>query len=161
MTDFSKQLRFIAGCNDEKQLRALINNAKAQGAGAVSEAAFRKLISIVPGERPGTVEHDFWQTLFAFEHILSDERGKTTRLSRTRQKVGRVGVVKILADWAVGATDSDGFKMLLERKLPELTGEAIVLRHPDSFDEETRAAAARRLTKAGVDVVAMRPGQDG
>jgi hypothetical protein len=152
MNDFSKQMRFIDHCSDEKQLRALIKNAKTGGAVEVAAAAFRKLISLVPSEKPGTLEHDFWQTIFAFEHILSEERGRTTRLSRTRQKVGRVGVVKTLEDWALGAVDSDGFKMLLERKLPELTCEAIVLRHPTHFDGSTRDAAARRLEKAGVNV---------
>ena len=54
------------------------------------------------------------QTIHAFEHILSEERGKTTRLARTRQKVARVGVVQTLQDWATSAKSTDGFTMLLE-----------------------------------------------
>jgi hypothetical protein len=119
---------------------------------AIADAAFRKLISVLPSEEPGTVEHDFWQTVHAFELALSEERGRITRLSRTRQKVARVGVIQTLKDWALSNTETDGFRMLLERGMPELTGEAIVLRHTQHFESEVVAAAKRRLESAGVDV---------
>ncbi len=73
------------------------------------------------------------------------------RLSRTRMKIGRVGEVKTLADFANATKETQGFEMLMERGMPELTGEAIILRHPEDFDDETRAAAAARLEGAGVD----------
>ena len=66
----------------------------------------------------------------AFEYTLSEERGKNTRLSRTRQKVAKAGVVQTLSDWAAGSQETKGFRMLLERGMPEFTGEAITLRHP-------------------------------
>ena len=39
--------------------------------------------------------------------------------------------------------------MLIARGYPELTGEAIVLRHKDQFTEDVVAAADRRLQEAG------------
>lgn len=152
MADYSKILEFIGRCDDAGQLKALLKNAQQKGASAVTEAAFRKLIAIVPSERPGTVEHDFWQTVHAFEYSLSEERGKTTRLSRTRQKVGRAGVIQTLKDWALSNNETDGFKMLIDRGMPELTGEAIVLRHPEHFTPDELLAARKRLSDAGVDV---------
>jgi hypothetical protein len=110
---------------------------------------------VLPKEKPGTVEHDFWQTIHAFKHVLSEERGKTTRLARTRQKVARVGEVQTLQDWATSAKSTDSFEMLLERNMPELTGEAIVLRHARRFAAEVVAAARQRLETAGVDIVAL------
>lgn len=152
MVDQSKILAFIAQCQDPNKLKSLIKNARDRGHTALADAAFRKLISLVPSERPGTVEYDFWQTVIAFEYVLTEERERTTRLSRTRQKVARVGVVQTLTDWALSDKETDGFRMLLERGMPELTGEAIVLRHPDTFDQQARIAAGRRLAAAGVDV---------
>jgi hypothetical protein len=151
MADHSKIIAQIQKCTDPKKLKAWIHNAKIAEADEVAEAAFRKLISIVPEEAPGTVEHDFWQTINAFELTLSDERGKTTRLNRTRQKVERVGVCQTLTDWALSKKRTEGFEMLLERGMPEYTGEAIVLRHPINFKEDVRSAAKRRLQEAGLD----------
>lgn len=156
MKDHAKILALIESCDDSEKLRLWITNARKKGEDGVAEAAFRRLIAVLPKEKPGTIEHDFWQTIFAFEHALSEERGKTTRLARTRQKVARVGEVQTLKDWALSSTKTDGFAMLLERNMPELTGEAIVLRHANSFDTEVVAAASRRLEEAGVDVGSLR-----
>lgn len=153
--DLSKILDFISRCDDAVKLRLLIKNAKAQNNGVVESTAFRRLIALVPSAQPGSVEHDFWQTIHAFEESLSEERGKTTRLMRTRQKVQRVGVVKTLQDWAVDKKETDGFAMLLARGMPEMTGEAIVLRHPAHFDEETRAKARTKLENAKVDISSL------
>lgn len=115
MVDPSKMLAFVAQCDDVGKLKSLLKNARDRGESALADAAFRKLISLVPSERPGTVEHDFWQTIHAFEYILTDERERTTRLSRTRQKIARVGVVQTLRDWALSDKETDGFRMLLDR----------------------------------------------
>jgi len=152
MADHSKILAFVAGCNDASKLKTLIKNAKKGGQHDVEEAAFKKLISLVPSEERGTVAHELWQTILAFEHILSEERGKTTLLARTRQKLSRVSAEQTLADWALGDSETKGFAMLLERNLPELTGEAIVLRHAEEFDPSVVDAARSRLVEAGVDV---------
>ncbi len=152
MTDASKVLVAISKCDDPGRLRTFIKNAQNKHENGIADAAFRRLISLVPSEEFGSVEHDFWQTVNAFEYALSEERGKTTRLARTRQKVGRVGVIETLKDWALSDKKTKGFEMLLERGMPELTGEAIVLRHPDKFDQNVRDAARARLTDAGVDI---------
>lgn len=158
MDDTTKILAFIAQCEDAEQLKSIIKNAKAHQQTKVADAAFRRLISLVPAEQPGTVEHDFWQTIHAFEFALSDERGKTTKLNRTRQKVARVGVEQTLIDWALRGSETDGFKMLLERGMAELTGEAIVLRHEARFEPSVVAAARKRLLDAGVNISAASAG---
>ena len=152
MPDHSKMLALIAASEDEGKLRTWIANAQKEKQKDIEDAAFRRLIHILPKEAPGTVEHDFWRTIHAFEHMLSEERGKTTRLARTRQKVARVGEIATLRDWALGNKSTDGFTMLIERNMPELTGEAIVLRHDDRFEANVVAAARKRLEEAGVDV---------
>jgi hypothetical protein len=161
MTDNSKILTFIEQCEDADKLKSLVKNARKNtldaGAAMVADAAFRKLISLVPSEAPGTVSHDFWQTVHAFEYVLTEEREKTTRLTRTRQKVARIGVVQTLKDWALSRSETEGFKMLLERNMPELTGEAIVLRHPAHFEPDVLIAARRRLIDAGVDITTLSP----
>ena len=150
--DLDRMLEFIGSCEDPEQLRMVVENARKRGGTDLADAAFRRLVTILPSEEPGTVEHDFWRTVFTFEHVLTEERGRSTRLTRTRQKVNRVGVHQTLIDWALGKTESEGFTKLLERGLPELAGEAIVLRHQDGFESEVVSAAQARLEAAGVDV---------
>jgi hypothetical protein len=55
----------------------------------------------------------------------------------------------------MSAMSTDGFAMLLERNMPELTGEAIVLRHAHRFGADVVAAARRRLQAAGIDVATL------
>ncbi len=150
MVNNAAMLVSISKCDDPEMLRSWITNARKKGDQEIIAAAFRRLISIVPNEKPGSVEHDFWQMVNAFEFALREERGKTVRLSRTRQKVKRDGVIETLKDWATKANETSGFKMLIDLGMPEYTGEAIVLRHPEKFDSETIAAAQRRLAGAGV-----------
>ncbi|HUV32974.1 MAG TPA: hypothetical protein VMW31_05330 [Devosiaceae bacterium] len=145
-------LRAIETMQDAKALRAYMVNAKRLGADEVYQAAFRKLMSILPEEKPGSIEHDFWSTIHAFEQTLTEERGKTTRLTRTRQKVQRVGVKETPIGFATNATSIQGFDMLIERGFPELTGEAIVLKHRGQFSDEVVEAARNRLRRVGVDV---------
>jgi hypothetical protein len=155
MSNHQRILDLVAACDDPEKLRTWIANARRGGQPAIADAAFRRLIAILPQEEPGTVEYDFWQTVHAFEHVLTEERGKTTRLARTRQKVARVGEIATLKDWAVSTKSADGFAMLIERNMPELTGEAIVLRHADKFDISVVTAARGRLEEAGVNLAAL------
>ena len=87
--DPSRMLEFVSSCDDPEKLRVIIENARRRGATELADSAFRRLVSILPSEQPGTVEHDFWRTVHTFEHVLTEENGRTTRLSRTRQKVHR------------------------------------------------------------------------
>jgi hypothetical protein len=147
-----KILAFVERCEDPGHLESLIRNATKLGNKVVVEAAFRRRISLVPDQSPGSVEHDFWQTVQAFECSLTEERGKTVKLSRTRRRAAEVGVVQTLRDWTAGPQEVAGFKSLLERGMPEFTGEAITLRHPEHFEPEMLEAARQRLTVAGVDL---------
>lgn len=145
----------LASMTDPAGIRQLRRNALQMGSEVVAEAAFRRLVDILPDETPGTVEHDFWRTIHAFEESLTQERERTTRLSRTRQKLGRVGIIKTLEDFATSKAPAEGFSMLIERNLPELTGEAVILRHSDRFEDRIVEAARARLVEAGVDVAAL------
>ncbi|EKE45517.1 hypothetical protein OCGS_0607 [Oceaniovalibus guishaninsula JLT2003] len=142
---------------EPERIRALMANARRLNVPEVYNAAFRRLVDVQSEAEPGTVAHDFWRTVHAFEQMLKEERGKTIRLTRTRQKIARVGEVRTLADFADATKETQGFEMLIARQMPELTGEAIILRHPDDFDDKTRDAAAARLSSAGVDPAQFTP----
>lgn len=149
MTREENALAYVNGTDDKKGLESLIENAKRLGYPKVEEAAFRRLISLHPEYEPGSIDHEFWSMVMAFEYVLTEERGRTTRLGRTRPKALKVGVVKTLEDWAKNKKVTDGFEMLKEREILDLSGEAIVIRHPDEFAPEVVEAAKRRLESVG------------
>ena len=82
-------LAFVASRDDLEKLRAIEGNARKRDADAPADAAFRGRVSVLPSERPGTVEHDRWRSVHTLEAVRTGERGRTTRLARTRRKVGR------------------------------------------------------------------------
>ena len=138
----------IPAMDDADGLRILMGNAKDQQSTNVFNAAFRRLMDVLPGEAPGTVDHDFWRSTFVYEELLSEKNGKKTLASRIRQKVKRLGVSKTIEDLASAKSESDGFKMLIQRGMPELTAEAVVVRHADRFSPAVVEAARSRLAAA-------------
>lgn len=139
-----RALSFISTCTDPQKLKQLAANARSRGSGEVEIAALRQLYSVMPSSEPGTLEHDVWQSVYALEGALSTERGKTTLLSRTRQKLARDGELKTVSDLVTGKP-SEGFEMLLVRGMTELSFEAVALRHASRFDAVALEAARERL----------------
>ncbi|KQS49497.1 hypothetical protein [Sphingomonas sp. Leaf198] len=144
LTDISRALALITDCSDPEKLKKMAANARRLGETDIERAASLKLYSVMPSAEPGTLEHDVWRSIYALEGALKDERGKTTMLGRTRQKVARDGEAKTVADLVRG-TPSDGFRMLMERDMEDHTFEAVALRHRNRFDDDILAAASARL----------------
>lgn len=154
MTDSAvdRAMRMIEHSSDPKALRQIAANARGKGELAVARAAELRLYAVLPSEEPGTFEHDVWQSIHALEGTLTAERGKTTRLGRTRQKIARVGELDTIRDLVLGAKPSEGFFMLIERRMDDLTFEAVALRHPDRFDEAVLESATARLKSVEISV---------
>jgi hypothetical protein len=144
----SKMLGFVALCAEPEKLRQIAKNAEARGVPELAKAARLRLYEVLPAEQPGTFEHAVWQSIYALEDVLKQERGKTILLARTRQKIARQGEVQCVADLVCGPP-SDGFQMLLDRKMLDLSFEAVALKFPDKFDEVALDAARQRLNAVG------------
>lgn len=91
-------MQTIESSTDPKKLRQIGINARGKGELAVARAADLRLYAILPAEEPGALEYDVWQNIHALEGSLSNERGKTTRLARTRQKADAVDHARNLLD---------------------------------------------------------------
>lgn len=152
MSDRPRILASIDRCDDPAKLRRFMKNAQQRGEEDIYHAAFQRLISVQPSAQVGTVAHDVWRTIYAFEELLKEERRRTVRLSRTRQKIQRDGEVKTAIDLTLKADPSDGFHMLKDRGMLELSFEALVVARAEHFPNNVVDAAHARLKSHDMDI---------
>jgi hypothetical protein len=145
-------VKSISEYTDRTHLRNLMANAKRLKRDDIWREAFRQLCSLDGIDQTDPLHRDFYQTLAAYEQLLTKKNGRTTSASRTRQKLKNKGVVQCLEDWAVGSTPTEGFELLIKNDLMELTGEYLVLKYPDRFSPKAVAAARVRLELRGVEL---------
>lgn len=136
--------------DNPNDLRSLMANAKRLGEHDVYWQAFRRLCVLEGIDQTDPLNRDFYETLAAYEELLTEKNGRTTRANRTRQKLKNKGVIQCLEDWAVNPAPTQGFALLIENGLAELTGEYLVLKYPDRFSEKAVKAARSRLQRHGV-----------
>ncbi len=135
----------ISGYTDPAALRTLMENAKRLGRDDIWREAFRRLCSLEGATQTDPLHRDFYETLAAYEYLLSRKNGRATRASRTRLKLKSKGVVQCLEDWALSKTPTEGYELLVANGLAEMTGEQLVLKYPEQFSADAIAAAKARL----------------
>lgn len=143
--DYTKVLETIATCKDVSKLNNYIDNATRKNVAIVREAAMRQLESLTPNHETGTLEHDFWKTIRTYERVLHEDEKTTVSLFKTRKEAETEGIEKTLSEWVLNKSHGWVFNILVELGKPELTGESVVLRHPDKFEESIIEAAHERL----------------
>jgi hypothetical protein len=95
---------------------------------------------------------DFYETLAAYEQLLTEKNGRNTPATRTQQKLANKGVYLSLIEWTRGKIETNGFALLVEAGLPEYTGEYLVARYADRFPRDVLRLAQERLEKYDVQV---------
>ncbi|RWL95232.1 hypothetical protein [Mesorhizobium sp.] len=136
---------------DPVKIRNLMKNARAKDRLDIVLRCQVRLAQLAGRQYQDQLEREFWTAVHVAEEFATAKNGKTTKLSRTRQKERRVGVVQCLIDWALDSDTTEGFRMLCAAQRPELTGEAIVVRHRGRFDEVVVAGAEGKLRQNGID----------
>ena len=136
---------------DAKQLRTLMKNARDREREDVRDLAFRQLCAIGGANVEIDLAPDdplarrYWEALTAAEELKTEERGRTTRLQRTRNKMAKVGIVQTMSDLALKSPPSDGFHILVDGGMPQLVFEYVIVEFPDRFPADVVAASRARL----------------
>lgn len=150
MTEAEKKaLAHIATETDPEALLGVARNARGKSP-AVEKAALRRLAEVSAKHAPGTVEHACWQMVHAVEALRRLNGRKVARMNRMRAKIEKDGEIGALEYCALNKTV--GFGEMMDYGTPELTAEAIVLRHQRHFSPAALAAARMRLGDAGVQL---------
>ena len=148
MYDVSK-LKTLDDC------RTVMQRARDRDLSDVYNAAFKRLCELIGNANDDPSDplvRDFYETLAAYEQLLTEKNGRTTAASRTRQKIDNKGVHQSLIEWTRGKAETNGFKLLVEKGLPEYTGEYLVLRYANRFPEDVVALARSRLAAHGITI---------
>jgi hypothetical protein len=135
------------------ECRTVMARAKERNRDDVYKAVFRRYCVLVDNENEDPADplvRDFFETLAAYEQLLTEKNGFTTIASRTRQKIKNKGVHQSLVDWTNGRVETNGFALLVEAGLPEFTGEYLVTKYASRFPEDVIALAQERLLKYGI-----------
>jgi hypothetical protein len=119
---------------DEDKLRNWMANAKRLGRDDIYRAAFRQLCRIERRDFHDPLAAEFAGVMRALEEALTQEAGKTRRLSRTRQKLKRAGVRQTLADLALKPQPSIGFLKLIEFGMADMSAESLILKYRTEFE---------------------------
>lgn len=138
----------VSAYTDPEALRTLMANAKRLGRIDVWREAFRRLCTLEAADHDDPLQRDFHETLAAYEFLLSEKNGRTTRAGRTRLKLKSKGAVECLRDWVMSKEVPEEFVLLVGNGLPELTGEQLVMKYADRFEPDVVAAATARLASA-------------
>lgn len=139
----------IARLTDTRALRNVMENARRLKRDDVYWQAFRRLCSLEGMRYDDPLERDFYDVLNAYEELLTARHGRTTKATRTRQKLASKGIEQCLIDWALGHP-TDGFKLLIDNGLPELTAEYLVVKYDRRFPRRAVESARKRLSDHGV-----------
>lgn len=130
--------------------RSYLANVRKAGRDDLVPAAFRRVCELAGQDDTDALVVDFWRAIAAAEEVLREERGKTVRLNRTRQKIQRVGVRQMVEDLVTAKKPSDGFGILAGAGLGDLTAEYLAVKHADRFLPEVVEAARARLAEADI-----------
>jgi hypothetical protein len=144
-----KALLHIAAETDPDALLRVARNARGKSS-VVEKAALRRLADVSAKHAPGTVEHECWQMVHAVEALRRLNGRKGARMQRFRPKIAKDGEIGALEYCALNQTD--GFDEVMDYGTPELTAEAIVLRHAHHFSTAALTAARMRLEQRGVRI---------
>jgi len=93
------------------------------------------------------VELELLKALYAYEEVLTEKNKRTTRASRTWQMIKKYGIIRAAEKAVDRPIEPNGYKVLVQMGMQDLTFESVIVRHPDSFNEEVVLRAQERLKK--------------
>ena len=137
--------------DDPEKIRNLMANALRLGYDDLVLGCQIRIAELGGQQFDDALEKEFWTAVNIAEEFKTAENGKTTRLTRTRQKYNRDGAKKCVEDLAIKPAITEGFRILAKNGRVDLTFEAVLLRHAGQFDESAITIAKTKLRDNGVD----------
>lgn len=139
----------VAKLRTPLECETFADNARDRGAPHLAEEARQRAVQL-RAESHGAktdVERECLEAVYAYEEVLSVQRGKRQRASRTWPMIQKFGVLPAVERIVLKRTESVGYIALAEIGLKEFAFEAVILRHPEHFSPEAVARSHARLAE--------------
>jgi hypothetical protein len=134
-----------------EECESFAKNATARKRPDLALEARRKAVEMKASEHNAEtpVEKEALAAVYAYEALLTQKNGKKTRASRTWQLIKRHGIIEALQRAVNRPAETADYESLAEMGMADLTFEAIILRHPESFSAEAVGTSQARLGERG------------
>lgn len=139
----------VAKLQTPKDCETFAKNARDRGAPHLAEEARQKAVQLRAEEHGAKtdVERECLEAVYAYEEVLSAQRGKRQRAGRTWPMIHEHGVLPAVERIVMKRAESAGYTSLVEMGLKEFAFEAVILRHPECFSSEAVARSRERLAE--------------
>ena len=137
----------VAKLKTPQDCETFAKNVRERGAPHLAEEARQRAVQI-RAEAHGAkteVERECLEAVYAYEEVLSAQRGKRQRAGRTWPMIQERGILPAVERIVLKRTESVGYTALAEMGLKEFAFEAVILRHPEHFSPEAVVRSRERL----------------
>lgn len=137
----------IARLKTPKEARTFANNARERGRQDLGLEALQhaRALQAVKEGHTSPAQQAIASALYAYEEEQTRLKGRTFRANRTRQMITKRGALEAAERMVLSRKPSQGYEVLEEAGLQELSFEAIIVRFPDEFSVRSVQAAQARL----------------
>lgn len=137
----------VANLKTVAECEIFAHNARERGAPELADQARLRAVQLRAAAHGAVteVEQDCLRAVYAYEEVLSAQKGRRQAASRTWPMIKRLGIVPAVERVVTKRELSSGFTALAEMRLQDYAFEAVVLRHPQSFSEEAVMIASERM----------------
>jgi len=138
----------VAKLKSPEECDSFAQNARERGAPDLADQARKRAVQLRAETHGATteVERECLEAVYAYEEVLSANKGRRQSASRTWQMIHRHGVLPAVERIVTKRAESAGYTALAEMGLLDMAFEAVVLRHPDLFSSEALAKSRGRMT---------------
>lgn len=139
----------IAKLKTLEECENFAKNARDRGAPQLADEARQRSVQLKAEARGATsdVERECLEAVYAYEAVLSAQKGKKVPASRTWQMIKKHGVIPAVERIVMKRQESAGFTALAEMGLKNYAFEAVILRHEQHFSPEAITRSRERLAE--------------
>ena len=147
MTDIISKLKTSEEC------ATLEKNALERGDTELAIRARKRAIEMRAEAYGATnqAERECLEAIYAYERVLTQHRGRTTRASRTWQMIERHGIIGTVERAVNRPNETSGYRALVEMGLAEYAFEAVILRHLQLFSGQAVERSRQRMSEPPPD----------